>query len=132
MGIALAADADSITMLVSRIEADTTAWPAAARRRMASLRTAAAHRHFSRGLRFTVRGADTEAVGEFTAASRLGAGTYIEDDALYELARAQRRAGAADEAAVTAGRLLAAFPHSIYSNSTTRALATRSPVGARQ
>ena len=129
IGVALTMDPDSIAALAARVGADTTAWPSTARLRLADIRVRSAQRHFSRGLSFVTRGAAGEAAREFTAAARLGAGTYLEDDALYELARAQERVGAETDAASTAAHLLSTFPRSIFSNSTMRSLASGTLAG---
>lgn len=132
IGLALAGDPDSVTALISQIDADSSSWPAAARERMRHLRLLAARRHFATGLETLRAGSASEATRHLATAARLGAGTYIEDDALYELSRAQWRAGANADAARTARRLLTDFPTSLYANSTMRALAASTPNGVSQ
>jgi hypothetical protein len=132
LGLALAGDADSIMALVSRSDVDTLEWSVAARERMRRLQSSGARSHFAAGLK-AIRAASPEAaVPHLAAAARLGKGTYLEDDALYELARAQQRSGARAEAARIAKRLLTEFPSSIYANSTMRALADSAPSTASQ
>jgi tetratricopeptide (TPR) repeat protein len=127
IGQVLAGDVDSIVALASQSHVDTLGWPMVARERMRRLQESGARRHFAAGLKALRAASPEQAVPHLAAAARLGDGAYIEDDALYELARAQWRSGAHTEAARTAHRLLTDFPNSIYANSTMRALADTVP-----
>lgn len=118
LGIALSADADSVAALIEHIKPDTSAWPTTARSRVAIINARAARWHFARGRRATVQGAHATAVLEQEAAVRYSSGTYLADDALYELALAQHRAGrSADAAATAAHDVNSAHMVAVYSSS---------------
>jgi hypothetical protein len=131
VSLAFGAQPDSLAAAIVRSGIDTSAQQPKVRQRAIAFRTRIARQHFREARHARGEGRNSTALHEFGAAAKFGIGTYLEDDALYELARAQAAVGAWGDASVTARRLLATYPRSVFANSIMNALAANTATNAR-
>lgn len=131
-GLAFDGNVDSVSALIETANLDTVAWSRQAKGELRRQSIVAAQRHLSSGRNESSGGSLAVAVASLKRAAHLAAGSYLEDDVLYELAQVLQRAGQPAEAAATATRVLTSFPRSIFANSVMKRLAGRQTQTTRE